>query len=395
MIDEHAGQLYSGVSKELWLTIHLIALIVIFFSVCGSFYIIFSTCRAWRLRPLNTTAKLPMWISLTDCLFAFFHGSDHIVSLARGTLTTGPACRVLGFGTVYAMNLPAFWVTTIAFYLFSIIVRSKYLSVGKGDWKMHLFCWGTPFVWGVIPLITDDYGQEPLWCGLPHRLFIFNGAVVLSAMVLSGYFYGHLTYFLWRHRQMLVSMRKDNHAGQRKFLSTGSSSAATPSGAGHYTIAEVNSHEQLGPRNVALSTEGAPPMPQMTSVPQPAVAQAARNGGGGGGATRPSTAQSAAPMSSAQASEKKLGQLVRHLPVFVVIYLLQWFPYLLYALLLLGGKEYVPLNIIVVTLTNAGGVANALAYRRFMVNDNKKEAAGSGEGSSNNMKASRTADVDA
>ncbi|KAJ3151636.1 hypothetical protein HDU86_006055 [Geranomyces michiganensis] len=345
-------------------------------SLCGSFYIIFSTLSAWRLRPLNTTAKLPMWISMTDCLFAFFHGSDHAVSLTRGTLTTGPACRVLGFGTVYAMNLPAFWVTTIAFYLFSIIVRSKYLDVGRGDWKMHLFCWGVPLLWGIIPLITDDYGQEPLWCGLPHRLFIFNGAIVLSAMVLSGYFYGHLTYFLWRHRQMLVSLRTGKDAGQRKFLSTGSSSAATPSGAGHYTIAEVNSHEHMSPRSIILSppeTEPVPPVPPLPqmSVPQPAVAQAARAGGvgaGGGGCRGGGARPVHGPaMNSATASEKKLGQLVRHLPIFVVIYLLQWFPYLLYALLLLGGKEYIPLNIIVVTLTNAGGVANALAYRRFMV----------------------------
>ncbi|KAJ3014763.1 hypothetical protein HKX48_004968 [Thoreauomyces humboldtii] len=78
------------------------------------------------------------------------------------------------------------------------------------------------------------------------------------------------------------------------------------------------------------------------------------------------------PLTAQQQTDKKLGELVRDLPIFVLIYLAQWLPYLLYALLLVAGKDYAVLDVIVVTLTNSGGIANALAYRRFMLHDAKK-----------------------
>ena len=53
--------------------------------------------------------------------------------------------------------------------------------------------------------------------------------------------------------------------------------------------------------------------------------------------------------------------------MFVAIYLAQWLPYLVYAfLLLITGDSPYEFNLVVVTLTNSGGIFNALAYQRFV-----------------------------
>ncbi|KAI8815519.1 uncharacterized protein EV422DRAFT_373686 [Fimicolochytrium jonesii] len=316
-VDPHEGVLYSGFEKYKWLTIHIIALCVIFLSVSGSLYIVTTTIRKMRSQrtQLRTIEKFPMWISLTDCLFGVFHGTDHIISISRGYLATGAGCRMLGFGTVYAMNLPAFWVTAIAFYLWTAIVRGRYINVGSRDWKLHGVCWGVPFVWGMIPFITNDYGQEPAWCGLPNRLFLFNGAIVLLAMISCSLLYGHLTYFLWTHAR--------------------------------------KTQEQLGPQNhqQGPSKKQAIALSDMSGNAEN-TAKPKRN-----------------PLGGPSQSTSKINKLVKELPVFVLIYMVQWAPYLIYALLLLAKKEWFELDVIVVTLTNAGGIANAVAYSRFMAKD--------------------------
>ncbi|KAI8912285.1 hypothetical protein DFJ77DRAFT_467627 [Powellomyces hirtus] len=338
MIDTHAEQLYSGAPKDLWLTIHIIALTVITFSFWGSIYIIYQTLSKARRSRMNTSQRFPMWISATDCLFAIFHGTDHIISVSKGTLATGGLCRFLGFGMVYSMSLSAIWVTTIAFYLWSAIVRTKYLNTGKQDWRMHAICWGVPFLWNLIPFATDDYGQEVMWCGLPNRLFVFNGSVVLAALIFSGFFYGHLTYHLWAHRRALMKMNRRKRNVNK--MTNGS----------HFNMTSGPS-TSFGGSLSAISVD-----PYVMSSPELRQKQFAPT---------PINTQS----EMAAANEKKLAKLVRDLPVFVVIYLIQWMPYIIYAILGVTGRFYTPLDITVVTLTNMGGVANAFAYRRFMLKD--------------------------
>ena len=88
------------------------------------------------------------------------------MSLVQRRVMEGGVCQAFGFGTVYAMNLPAFWVTACAFFLWTRIIHNRTLDAGARDWRLHAACWGLPLLWGLVPFLTRDYGPEPMWCGL-------------------------------------------------------------------------------------------------------------------------------------------------------------------------------------------------------------------------------------
>ncbi len=70
-----------------------------------------------------------------------FHGIDHLISVTERKVMDGTACQVFGFGTVWSMNAPSFWVPAAAVYVYFIIVRNKRLDFGTGDWILHVIIW--------------------------------------------------------------------------------------------------------------------------------------------------------------------------------------------------------------------------------------------------------------
>jgi small-conductance mechanosensitive channel len=54
------------------------------------------------------------------------------------------------------------------------------------------------------------------------------------------------------------------------------------------------------------------------------------------------------------------------LPVFVLIYIIQWIPYAIYAILLAFNLSYYEMNLVAVITVNSGGIWNSLAYRSIL-----------------------------
>ena len=62
---------YAGLPPYQWLSVHIVALVVIAASVTGSLIIVVMTVREWRDKrtTLTTMQLFPLWIACTDCLY--------------------------------------------------------------------------------------------------------------------------------------------------------------------------------------------------------------------------------------------------------------------------------------------------------------------------------------
>ncbi len=86
--------------------------------------------------------------------------------------------------------------------------------------------------------------------------------------------------------------------------------------------------------------------------------------------------------------DKVLDESARNMPIFVVIFLFQWIPYAIYAILEFSALSYWEYNLMVVIVTNSGGIWNAFAYRKMLLGrrsdslQGSKSASGTGSTSS-------------
>ena len=65
--------------------------------------------------------------------------------------------------------------------------------------------------------------------------------------------------------------------------------------------------------------------------------------------------------------DKMLDESARNMPIFVLIFLVQWIPYVIYGILELNSLSFWQYNLFVVIITNSGGIWNALAYRKMLL----------------------------
>ncbi|KAJ1555240.1 Armadillo repeat-containing protein 3, partial [Cladochytrium tenue] len=319
-----ANPYHAQVEDYQWYSIHVVALVVIFLSVSGSLSIIYLTAMKAAKESIHPIQMLPMFISMTDVFFGLFHGTDHLVSLALGRVLDGPGCVALGFGTVFSMNSTPFWVSACAVYMHLGIVHNKKPDVGPAAAWMHLACWGGPLAINIIALARGEFGPEIMWCGLPHSLGVYNTSVILAGLAVNIVIYAWTWAFIMRHSRSVSAMGAGSGSGSSSHGQQSDDSSASPL------------------KNIRISRTKDE---VAAEKPNPAVA-------------------------AQRDAEKRFRKAANELPIFVLIYIVQWFPYAVYGVLLLYGVSTYWFNLTVVTLTNSGGIWNAIAYRKLV--DRKK-----------------------
>ncbi|KAJ1567109.1 hypothetical protein HK405_007130, partial [Cladochytrium tenue] len=319
-----ANPYHAQVEDYQWYSIHVVALVVIFLSVPGSLSIIYLTAMKAAKESIQPIQMLPMFISMTDVLFGLFHGTDHLVSLALGRVLDGPGCVALGFGTVFSMNSTPFWVSACAVYMHLGIVHNKKPDVGPAAAWMYLACWGGPLAISIVALARGEFGPEIMWCGLPHSLGIYNTSVILAGLAVNIVIYAWTWAFIMRFSRSVATMSAGSSTGSSLHGLQSDDSGASPL------------------KNILISRTKDE---VAAEKPNPAVV-------------------------AQRDAEKRFRKAANGLPIFVLIYIVQWFPYAVYGVLLLYGVSAYWFNLIVVTSVNSGGIWNAIAYRKLV--DRKK-----------------------
>jgi len=124
-------------------------------SFIGSFFIIYSFIRFQKLRKFSL--HLVVWLSVSDiglCI-ADFMGDPP------------PASHLCLAQAVFEQFFPlatVSWSSVISYTLYQIIVYQERVGQWKIDFLIHLFAWGVPALFTLIPGITHDYGDTGAWC---------------------------------------------------------------------------------------------------------------------------------------------------------------------------------------------------------------------------------------
>ncbi|KAJ1562817.1 hypothetical protein HK405_007333 [Cladochytrium tenue] len=392
---------HAGIPDVEWYSIHVVALCAIALSAAGSIYIIVLTLAKASRESVLPIQLLPMFISMADGITNLFHGIDHTISLAHGRVLDGPGCVALGFGTYFGINSTPFWVSACAVYVHLCIVHERQPDVGPGGLYMNLVCWGGPLIINVVALIRGEFGSEALWCGLPHTIVYFNVWVLAAGLAICVVMYS----WTWGYIMSKAGPASAEHRGWHSSGSGGGSGAASrfsprprPS---RFVVLRRESSDIVDQRrddlNSTLTSEkpradamavfgksassstflsgsvtndcdielaptsreakwmrAGPAVPAVP--PSPGLGSGSASGSGGGGG-----------VSEADDLGRKLRRAANRLPVFVLIFVVQWTPFVVYAFYVLAGQTQFWATLLVVALSNSGGVWNAIAYRKLVV----------------------------
>eukprot|EP00122_Pirum_gemmata_P004097 Pgem_evm1s3719 len=164
--------IYAGIDQSEWLAMHILAIISICASVCGSIFIIvftlkfaqtsFAQSKTTRGKKVSIVKFIPLFFSIADLIFAITHISDHIASVSTNYVTEGVGCAILGYLTTISVNATAYYIMSMCIYLWVALVKFKQLDFGRFAWKLHsgmvIFC----MVIGCIPFLYQGYGYISL-----------------------------------------------------------------------------------------------------------------------------------------------------------------------------------------------------------------------------------------
>lgn len=113
---------HGGYTDSQWYCVHIIALITITLGAAGSIYILVKTYKQAKMQnwKLRITQTFPACLSVADLMSVVFHGADHITQMAHGWVYQGDWCIFFGWMLVFTTLLAAFYVTTIAVYMWCV-----------------------------------------------------------------------------------------------------------------------------------------------------------------------------------------------------------------------------------------------------------------------------------
>mmetsp|Transcript_31114 Transcript_31114/g.40056 ORF Transcript_31114/g.40056 Transcript_31114/m.40056 type:complete len:328 (+) Transcript_31114:108-1091(+) len=144
-------------------------------SLIGSSAIILSFLLFPKLRTF--ALQLVVWLSVSD-----FGGN--ITDLLGNPANGSALCYAQGWLKQFFRCAEVTWTTVISYTLYQTIMHQE-RSTDRQMWPLHLYAWGVPFLFSVIPSFTNNYGQAGPWCwitetnvqeldaGTAYRFFLF------------------------------------------------------------------------------------------------------------------------------------------------------------------------------------------------------------------------------
>ncbi|KAJ3072438.1 hypothetical protein HK102_006234, partial [Quaeritorhiza haematococci] len=284
-----SGPQYNGLDAHSWNVLHATAMMVIIPSITGSLYIINKTFRRHFQQSIasdvanggsggGSTGKfmhyIPMFISFGDLTFGIVHLSDHVHNIMWGYFPDEGVCKAMGFGMVTGMNWIATWTSAAAVVTMSTIVFRTVLNPGPYFWKAHILAFGIPIITGIVALARGEFGPIYMYCG----------ATTSVSQIYSNTWYIVAAWFTC-------------------LISYGVTSIVI-----YRTTSTLRRSQKSGDNNNSTSASSAPSGPSAPSV----------------------------NFTKTQAMER-LTHLAHHMPVFVLSYIITWFPWVFYTFVTFSG----------------------------------------------------------
>mmetsp|Transcript_47727 Transcript_47727/g.82110 ORF Transcript_47727/g.82110 Transcript_47727/m.82110 type:complete len:382 (+) Transcript_47727:35-1180(+) len=170
--------------------INTLTIVLSAISLLGSGAIILSFIIFPKLRTF--ALQLVVWLSFSDFCA---NVADLIGMPEDGT----PACTVQAVGKQFFLLAEVAWTTVISYTLYKTIVHQE-KGQNRRVWRFHLYAWGLPFLFTLIPGTTGTYGESGPWCwitetdirefdlGTAYRFLLFY-TPLWAAIVFNSFIY--------------------------------------------------------------------------------------------------------------------------------------------------------------------------------------------------------------
>ncbi|KAJ3092089.1 hypothetical protein HK102_010807 [Quaeritorhiza haematococci] len=178
---------------EVWYGVHGAALTGTALSLIGSAFIIVSVIqeRIRKKKSLKFAEMLPLLLVVTDLVFNFSHGVDHLAAVITRDVPHGAACQYFAWGLIAGLNMNAFMHSLAAIYVFFAIFFSKQINWGRYFWIAYAIGFGIPIIIATVPLGLGLYLDTGLFCeiknGIPAHWVAMLPQFVSVALCFSLY----------------------------------------------------------------------------------------------------------------------------------------------------------------------------------------------------------------
>lgn len=112
----------------------------------------------------KVTNRFPIYIAFADMVFGVTHFCDHLTILKTHRFPGNGACLFYAWALEFFMLATMMNVLAIGVYCLMLLSRGKQIDLGRYDWKLLSLTYGCPFLFSLLPFITDDYGHDGAWC---------------------------------------------------------------------------------------------------------------------------------------------------------------------------------------------------------------------------------------
>lgn len=147
----------SDYSQQLQILYYIVAFCAVL-SMLGCMFIWIVYWYFTHLRAFSF--KLVLYLSISD----FFHSLGNFYTAFLLPRQTHQAfCYAQAVLDTYFTLSSVLWTSIIAYSLYLVVIRET-ASISSMERRFHLFCWLSPMVVTLLPLLTDGYGPSPWWC---------------------------------------------------------------------------------------------------------------------------------------------------------------------------------------------------------------------------------------
>lgn len=157
-----------GLDNGQFYVIHIPALVCVFLSLVAAVLTICFSFKHQRISTFFTWTKserFVVYLAISDALFNIFHSMDHLhIVITKDHIYPKALCQFYAMMSVEFVSAQGVLVNIVAINAFVLIYIRKKLEFGRCDWKLLLWMFGLPFVFGIVALATGSLGPNGTFC---------------------------------------------------------------------------------------------------------------------------------------------------------------------------------------------------------------------------------------
>ncbi|KAK3094158.1 hypothetical protein FSP39_024794 [Pinctada imbricata] len=157
-----------GLANGQFYSLHVPALTFIFLSLTSAIAVLVASFKLQSYRSFFSWTKserFVVYLAVCDGLFSMAHSMDHLhIVITKNHVYPRGLCKFYGFMLTVFITAQNLMVNIVAFNAFILIYYRKNVDLGRYDYRLLLYTFGTPFVGACIAVGLGTLGSNGAFC---------------------------------------------------------------------------------------------------------------------------------------------------------------------------------------------------------------------------------------